>query len=258
MMSPRYSRYSEAWSSKSMAGDGVRAYRYLGGIGHLGQSTSATAESIAQVGAQTTIGILASLHAVIGGVALAGPVGVAIAGVIAVAGMIASRFHGCGQTCIQASNIANKVEDALKQNLDTYMAAPIHHASLQAAALNNVDVALNALNQACSNPQLGKAGQRCISERLVRGGTAPWCPKPGHTGCDWFVLYRDAIANDPHVVPDPVAVDQMVAAGGGGGSAGAGTGSGGGAGGAGVSPISGKVLLIGALVAGALYFGSKN
>jgi hypothetical protein len=164
----------------------------------LGQSTQQIS-AIATTGASTTVGILTALGTI------GGPMGAAAAGLIAVGSLIANMFHGCGQTCIVASQDADKFQGVLTQNLQAYMDAPIHTVSLQAAALNNVDTLFAALRQACSDPSLGAAGQRCISERLVRGGTAPWCPNPGNTGCDWFVYFRDPIANDPNVVPDPVA-----------------------------------------------------
>src|SRR5882672_450013 len=164
--------------------------------------------SIVTTGASTTLGILAGLHAVIGGIALAGPVGAAIAGLIAVGSLVANMFHGCGQTCVIASQDADKFGNLAQQNLKTYMNSPVHYASLQAAALNNFDTLMAALQQGCSDPSLGAAGQRCISERLVKGGTAPWCPNPGHTGCDWITTMRDPIANDPNVVPDPSPIAQ--------------------------------------------------
>lgn len=166
----------------------------------MGALSSQQIGSIAATGASTTVAILGTLGIV------GGPVGAAIGGLIAVGSLIANMFHGCGQTCVVASQDADKAEQYLQQNLSAYQSSPVHYASLQAAALNNVDTMFAALRQACSDPNLGSAGQRCISERLVRGGTAPWCPKAGHTGCDWFILYRDPIANDPHVVPDPSPV----------------------------------------------------
>lgn len=168
--------------------------------------------SIAATGLTTTVGILAGLHTVIAGVAFAGPVGAAIAGIAAIGLAIANMFGGCGQTCVAATNIANQAESALQQNVQHYLSSPVHYYSLQLAALNNFDTVATAMHKACSDPALGPAGQRCISERLVLGGTAPWCPNPGNTGCDWITLYRNPIANDPHVVPDPTPVDTISSA----------------------------------------------
>jgi hypothetical protein len=120
--------------------------------------------------------------------------------------LLTNAFKGCGQTCVQATQYANQAEQALKQVNAQYAAQPVHYLSAQQHALALIDQLFNALHDSCSNPALGPAGQRCISERLVKGGTAPWCPNPGHTGCDWITLYRDPIANDPHVVNDPPVV----------------------------------------------------
>lgn len=171
----------------------------LPGLRGLGQDLTSpqTLNAIASTGASTTVGILVAMGTI------TGPVGAAIGGLIAVGSLIANMFHGCGQTCVIATQDVNKFESQVfKPNLQAYQSSPVHTKSLQAAALNNFDVAAKALYQACSDPSLGAAGQRCISERLVRGGTAPWCPNPGHTGCDWYALYRDPIANDPNVVDD--------------------------------------------------------
>ena len=105
-------------------------------------------------------------------------------------------------------------------------------ASLQAAALNNFDTVWNALKTACSDPSLGAAGQRCISDR--QQGSCAYKVSPGGwqngvyvyngpngsgSSCwNWFVGYRDPIANDPTVVPDPTptspSASSNVAAGG--------------------------------------------
>ena len=175
------------------------------GLGDLTfQQQVQTGASIAQSGAAATSALLVQFGAV------GGPMGAAIgaiaAGLIQVGALIAQQFQGCGQTCVIASQDADQVASYLDQNLRTWQASPIKYKSLQLAALNNVQTAFNALQQACSNPQLGAAGQRCISERLVRGGTAPWCPKPGNTGCDWWALYYDPIANDTGIVADPSPV----------------------------------------------------
>ena len=142
-------------------------------------------------------GIQAGVMAIAPFTGPAAPVVATIAGLI---GPIAVLFKGCGQTCVQATQYANRAEDALKQILAYYRSQPIHYASVQKAALQAFDQTWAQLVQACSNPALGDPGRRCIAERQ-RGGTAPWCPSG--TGCDWFILYRDPIANDPAVVPDP-------------------------------------------------------
>lgn len=115
---------------------------------------------------------------------------------------------GCGQTCIAATKVVNTVEPYLQQNLKAYQAGG-HTKSEQATALKVFDAAWADAVQGCSNPALGSAGQRCISERQA-GGSAPWCPTK--TGCDWFSLYRDPIANDPNVVPDPVPISMLTPA----------------------------------------------
>ena len=184
----------------------------------LGQSTLSLAQFATQ-GAATTAGILASLSIL---PAVAGPIGAAVAGLVAIGSAIAGIFSGCGQTCIIASQDANKVGDFMAQNMETYLKAPVHYKSLQAAALNNFDFAWKALVQACGNPQLSTAGQNCIADRqqgackwtASPGGWqqqngqwiyVPWGPAGSGTACwNYFVGMRDPIANDPTVVPDPV------------------------------------------------------
>lgn len=111
---------------------------------------------------------------------------------------------GCGQTCIAATDFANQAENILRQNLNTYMAQSPRYQSAQTAALNIFDQVWAALIsvQACGNPALGDAGKRCISDRQ-RGS----CKYRGADGqCwNWFVGYRDPIANDSSVIPDPVS-----------------------------------------------------
>lgn len=177
----------------------------------LSGANPAQINAIVTTGASTTVSILAGLSLIPGGA----PVAAAIAGLIAVGSLVANMFKGCGQTCIIASQDADKFEVPLKQNLAAYMSAPVHYASLQQAALNNVDTLFAALNQACSDPALADAGRRCISERLDRtachwknsGGNTP--SGSGNVCWNWVVGYRDPIANDPNVVPDPSPVSQI-------------------------------------------------
>jgi hypothetical protein len=129
--------------------------------------------------------------------------GLIVVGVGQALSLVISQFKGCGQTCIQATQYANQAAEALDKARSIYMSAPVHYYSAQQGTLQLMQQVFDALNEACGDPTLGKAGQNCISERLVRGGTAPWCPNPGHVGCDWITYYYDAVAKDPTVVPDP-------------------------------------------------------
>jgi hypothetical protein len=133
----------------------------------------------------------------------AAPFLILAASLVAPLGALINR--GCGQTCIQSSQYANVTQDAISKLSAAYWAAPVRYRSMQVQTLAYIDQALAWLQQQCSNPALGDAGARCISERLVRGGTAPWCPSADHRGCDYLTSTRDPISNDTGVVPDPVA-----------------------------------------------------
>jgi hypothetical protein len=186
----------------------------------LGAGLPAQDQSIAQAasaGAASTASILVALGTI------GGPVGAVIAGIAGLGVAIANAFAGCGNTCVEATQIANQVEPILDQNLQQYMTAPIHYASLQAAAINNFQTAWTGLTSACSNPQLAAAGKACISDRQegactwkaspggwVQGSDGTWSYTPwgaagsGDACWNWFVGYLDPIQNDPTVVPDPV------------------------------------------------------
>ena len=149
-------------------------------------------------------------------------IGTAIAGAAEVAILISKMFSGCGETCVQASNIANQVGNLLQQNLDSYLKLPVHYQSVQRYYLMVFDGAWAQLLKACGNPALAQAGQRCITDR--QAGACTWKNKAGGwqqntsggwtyvppgakdsgTDCwNWFIGLRDPIANDPTVVPDP-------------------------------------------------------
>jgi len=133
----------------------------------------------------------------------AAPFVAAAAGIAELVGAAEVLFSGCGQTCIQSSQYANQAENILNSIKSQYFATPTPRAqSFQQSTLTQIQQIFTWLQQMCSNPALGAAGQRCISERLVQGGTAPWCPNPGNTGCDWITNYYQPIANDPNVLPD--------------------------------------------------------
>jgi hypothetical protein len=105
---------------------------------------------------------------------------------------------GCGNTCITASKYADKAEALLKQNLDTYKAlATPRSKSAQTAALLIFDQVWSGLQTSCATVG-GTAGTNCIADR--QAGACKWT---NAAGCfNWFVGYRDPIANDPNVVDD--------------------------------------------------------
>lgn len=184
--------------------------------------TTTTAESIAATAATTTIGTLAALHATMFGLAFAGPMGIALTGLIGAAVAIASLFKGCGQTCIAATHIADQAGQIIDQAYYAYMGAPVHTQSMQQAYLQLFDGTMQAMDQACSDPALGIAGQKCISDRaqgscaykVSAGGwkqdaNGNWtfvnygANGSGDTCWNSYIGRRDPVANDPTVVPDP-------------------------------------------------------
>jgi hypothetical protein len=120
-----------------------------------------------------------------------------------------SLYSGCGATCVEATNIVNQVEPYLIQNMQLYFQNPSRTGCDQQAALNTFDTIWAGVKQGCSAPGLGTAGANCINERdataqgCVFGKTQansypPYCPVPYPVGqCwNWFLAYRDPIAND--------------------------------------------------------------
>ncbi len=188
--------------------------------------TAQSVESLAAQGFGETVSILHVLSVSAAGGPIGVAIGAAVVGLTTIAMTLVNMFKGCGQTCIQASNDANQIEAQLLQNLNTYMSAPVHYASMQAAALNTFDTTWAALMQACGSPALAQAGVNCIKDR--EQGSCKWKASPGGwtqdaatgkwtysgygaagsgTACwNWYVGYRDPIANDPTVVPDPPPV----------------------------------------------------
>jgi len=146
----------------------------------------------------------------------------AISSLVGVGIAIANLFKGCGQSCIQATSIVTQAQSILAQMLATYVATPVRYASVQAQALAIFDQTWQSVLASCGNPQLGAAGQRCITDR--QAGACVWKASPGGWNADgtytswgaagsgtscwnWFSGIRDMIANDPFVQPDPVSAN---------------------------------------------------
>jgi hypothetical protein len=181
-----------------------------------GQITNVTAAQLANQGLTVTTNILKAIGTI------GGPVGAIIQSIGQLGVLLVQIFKGCGQTCTQATQYANQVEAALQQNLSTYLSSPTRTASMQAAAINNYNTAIAALEQACGQAALGQAGVNCIDQR-VDASSCQWQASPGgwSSGCpatytgygaagsgtscvNWVVLYLDPIQNDPCVQPDSV------------------------------------------------------
>lgn len=157
------------------------------------QSGSGQAVTMASLGtAGAALSAASSSGAFAAGTTMAAAVpiiGAAIAGVMIALTLIFNR-KGPKQK-VATTEIVNKVEPELKKNLAGYMALPIHYQSAQTAALANFDAGWQYVVQSCNIPEMGEPGVRCTADRQPGG---KW---------DWFSYYRDPIANDPNVVPDP-------------------------------------------------------
>lgn len=144
-------------------------------------------------------------------------IGAAIAGVSILAQYLI-RNSGCGPTCVQTSSWANQAAQLLDQNIHAYFASSPRTKSQQAAALETFDNIWSQLQKLCSQPSVGNAGVRCISDR--QSGACTWkqtadkvpswgTPAAGECW-NWFSGYRDPIANDPDVVSDSQVVTSQV------------------------------------------------
>jgi hypothetical protein len=167
--------------------NGGRGVRGLGALGATGTQVAGSVTGTAATVAGSNAGAIA------GALGLAVPVvGIAIAGI---AMAVTTWLNRMGPKQKRwTTQIADDATAQLKQIKEIYFATPYNPAN-QAAALQATDQMLQAIQDGCGQTQMGEPGQRCISERLVRGGSAPWCPTG--TGCDYFTVYRDPIANDP-------------------------------------------------------------
>ncbi len=175
--------------------------------GYISQGAGAAAAIVGAAGVSTgaflsSIGIAS---------AASGPLAPFVIAAGALVALLGNVFSGCGQTCVQATSVANSVENVLKQNLAAWQSSQKLQ-SQQIAALANFDYAYGKLLSGCSDPSLGNAGKRCVIERL---GTKDCANNPQYqqqasslgTTCarfPWPDWYRDPIANDPNVIPDPV------------------------------------------------------
>ena len=132
-------------------------------------------------GTSTATGFMAS--------SLAVPViGAVVAGVVLALTLLFNR-KGPKQR-VATTEIVNKVEPLLQENLAGYMAGP-RTVSSQAQALENFKAGWAYVVEYCDTPAMGNPGQACVRDRQPGG---QW---------DWRSYYYDPIANDMGVIPDP-------------------------------------------------------
>jgi hypothetical protein len=138
-----------------------------------------------------------------------GPAAPFVAAAAAVVALLGNLFGGCGQTCTVATQYANQAGSNLDQLKAQYFAQPVRTQAMQQAYIQACQQIFAWLKQMCGNPSLGKAGQRCVAERLtpracpstlddsnMGGGKIPFC--------DYYSFYITPVQNDSAVVPDPV------------------------------------------------------
>lgn len=161
------------WSSP-----GMRGYD----MGHLGavsdqilQAGIGTGTAVGGALAASAIGTATVGAAAVGALATAG---IAVAGMAIVAWVSFMKRNGMNKE--NATAVANKAEQLLKDNLDEWNAS---HKTVEdrEVALNNAQLVMSYMTgpQGCGNPQLADPGKRCINERLVEGAKYPWL--------DWYV-----------------------------------------------------------------------
>ena len=121
------------------------------------------------------------------------------AGVLAVGAVIQNFFFHPDCSKLATTAIVNQAEVFLQQNLAAWQALPASQRTpaTQAQALANFDQVWQQVVTACEGTgQYGTAGQNCVGDR--QRGACLYQPQPGQCW-NWFVGYRDPIANDPRV-----------------------------------------------------------
>lgn len=161
------------------------------GVSHSNLGDQADTAQIANAANATAGSIVAALAP-----AYAIPIVGVVVAAVAFAIYMFSRRKGPGQR-IRTTEIVNELEPELLKNVQGYLAGP-RTVSSQALALKNFDNVWALLEQNCRTEEMGDPGIRCVEDR--EAGACIW--KADGECWNWFVGYRDPIAND---VPKPDA-----------------------------------------------------
>jgi hypothetical protein len=215
-LSPRYTLGSYPLAPSPRARVGSTLHRRT--RPHRGMGASVSPTQITQAATSATSAVLVATTPIAASVGTALGISAAAAIPIVGAAIAAIGFaidailnSGCGNTCIITSDWANQAEAQLQQNIAAYFAIPTPRPlSAQQAALGNFLAVWNYLVSQCSNPQLGAAGQACITDRQAgachwkqpASSVPPWGTPPAGACWNWWNGYHDPIANDPDVYND--------------------------------------------------------
>lgn len=115
-----------------------------------------------------------------------------LAAAASIVGPIAKEFEGCGVTCQQTTDIANKVETAAQQVMAQYWGSSVRTVSMRDGAVAALQQLYQYLIQNCQAVG-GRGGQQCVADRQPGGKY------------DFQAQQIAPIQNDSAVVPDPVA-----------------------------------------------------
>lgn len=169
----------------------------------LPQGAVAGVTSGALIGAQTAVSTGSSVAGgIAGGLATTAGILAAIPGgqipaaflaaAASIVGPIAKEFEGCGSTCQQTTDIANKVEAAAQQVMAQYWGSKVRTVSMQQGAVAALQQLYQYLIQNCQAVG-GQGGRQCVADRQPGGKY------------DFQAQQIAPIQNDSAVVPDPVA-----------------------------------------------------
>ena len=182
--------------------------RLRAGLGHCGRAGLGDAQQVVGYAAMGGSAFIATSSALIASGAVSGSgalaaaipvIGPVIAGVTIALSLIFGR-KGPKQK-VATTQVVNDVEPQLQKNLAGYLALNPRYRAAQAQALENFDAGWKYVLQSCGQSAMGDPGQACIKDR--QAGACKWRDSGG-VCWNWFLAYRDPIANDSTVVDDPV------------------------------------------------------
>jgi len=198
----------------------------VAGMGGPCGTGTAIVHSAVGTGLQTAAGILAMTPT---------PATLIAAGVLEIAAQIQNFFFHPDCNKIATTQIVQQAEVFVQQNLQTWLSLSPGEKTpdAQTQALLNFDNVWSQVLKACGMGQYGTAGVNCIGDRQQGGCHYQVAPGPGcspsepncwvknsdgtwslswngpagsGTACwNWFVGYRDPIANDPQVAANAAA-----------------------------------------------------